>query len=352
VLGSRWLCLVCGGLVACIGDGGPLDAGPQGVNVAASAVGTRWLLAYPGGPSVMGYTIPQFQRLLAQVDSLGQPQMWLFEGAIFLSVNALSGHVFTTWTGGVPADGDDWSDYLDSLFDPGAALSRLDSTVAILSSTLGAPADVFRVSIMIPYPDPGVGTLTFHGQTYDFTTPMGRSNAAGAYVRAAMDRFQAAGFQQLKLDGFYWLLETVPAADTVVVPAVASVVHALGLRLLWIPYFNAERWAQWSTLGFDAAWLQPNFFFDPSIPDTRLDSAAALAQRSGMGMEVEFDSRVVLDSQYSSRLAPYLSTLTARPALSDREITVYEGAGGLVRMSWSRLPATEALYHELGDVLR
>jgi hypothetical protein len=303
------------------------------------------------GPSVH-YRTTGLRRLVTHVDTAGHSLYWAFSGAIFLHLYAPSGRVFTTWIGGVPANGADWTEYLDSLFVPGAALSRLDSAVALGGAALGALPEPFRVSIMIPYPDPGIGSLDFGGQVYDFGNAAGRGDAAAAYIHEVVRRFQAAGFAQLRLDGFYWLLENAPALDVDVITRVAGDVHAAGLRFLWIPYYAAEGWTRWREFGFDAAWLQSNYFFDPGLPASRVDSAAARAEKNGMGMEVEFDARLSVDSMFCDRLQPYLTTLQQQPQLRAREIAVYEGSGALIGLSFGKQPDGRALYRALGDVLR
>jgi len=312
------------------------------------------LLVYAGSRKdhIPPYSVSQFERLVTHVDSARQPQYWVFTGAIFLHLYAPSGRVFTTWIGGDPATGADWTEYLDSLFVPGAALSRLDSAVAIASAALGPPAVPFRVSIMVPYPDPSVAGVEFDGQIYDFGNAAGRGDAAAAYIHDVVRRFQAAGYLHLRLDGFYWLLEQAPESDVDVITRVAGDVHGEGLRFLWIPYYTAQRWNAWRDLGFDAAWLQPNYFFDPALPQTRLDSAAARAEQDGMGLEVEFDGRLWGDSMYCDRLQPYLATLANQPQLLAREIAVYDGGNGLLHLSFGRQLTDRALYQALGDVLR
>ena len=117
-----------------------LQAAPA---VALSPAPARWVLVYAGAhrSEFPAYTIPQFTRLLAHVDTAGRPTYWQCTDAIFLNLYAPSGRVFTTWIGGVPASGADWAEYTDSLVAPGGALSRLDSAVALASATLGPPSD-------------------------------------------------------------------------------------------------------------------------------------------------------------------------------------------------------------------
>jgi len=349
----RWVCTAFLVTVACVGDRNPTAVKPRAATPALNEPGLRWVLAYAGAPSGLIYRITQFQRLVTELDTTGsRPVSWMFGGAIFLNLYAASGRYFATWMGGVPADGGDWTEYLDSLFVPGGALSRLDSAVTLQSVPLGPRTAPFRVSIMIPYPDPAAGGVTFAGTTYDFGGTAGRTAAAAAYVGDVIRRFRSAGFRQLQLDGFYWLFEEAPVSDFDVIRQVAANVHTSGLRLLWIPFYAALNWDRWQDLGFDAAWLQPNYFFDPGLPTTRLDSAATRAENNGMGMEIEFDGRMFVDSQYTGRLAPYLSTLTVQAALRAREIAVYDGPGAILRLTWPRQPSEAVLYRRLAAVLR
>ena len=314
----------------------------------------RWVLVYAGtergGKAV--YPVSHFTRLITQVDSTGRPESWLCTGAIFLHLYAPSGRVFTTWIGGTPANGADWAEYLDSLFVPGGALSRLDSAVALAGATLGPLSERFPVSIMIPYPEPKATTLVFRRISYDLRTVRGRVGVAAAYVAAAQERFRTAQYQRLRFDGFYWLQETAPSSDIEVIGRVASEVHARGLRLLWIPYYDAQGWERWHELGFDEAWLQPNYFFDRDVPASRLDSAAARAIGRGMGLEIEFDGRLYATPGFGDRLEPYLDVLRRYPQLLSRSIVVYEGGGALWRLSRSRRLYDRVRYDWLGQTLR
>ena len=298
------------------------------------------------------YTIPHFSRLLAHVDSAGRPAYWQCTGAIFLNLWAASGRAFTTWIGGDPANGADWVDYADSLFAPGGVLSRLDSAVALASATLGPPPDPIRIAIMVPYPEPKAGTLQFLGKQYNLKSADGRVAAVTAYVADVERRFRGAGHPRLRLDGFYWLYETMPTADAGVVKRVAAAVHTRGLRFLWIPYYDAQGWKEWRAFGFDEAWVQPNYFFDRAVPRSRLDVAAARAVENGMGLEIEFDGRLTATPGFADRLDPYLDVLERHPELAKRSIALFDGGGALLELSHSVKPAERARYERLGETLR
>jgi len=308
------------------------------------------VLAYPGnGKSALGvrYTVDDFVHLIAAVDSADRPVGWLSTGIIFLNLYARSGRTFTTWIGGTPAAGTDWQEYLDSLTTRPGILARLDSAVQLVEGTVRPLPGSFRVSVMVPYPEPRADSLRFRDVLYDLRTTPGRVGASAAYVRAATKQFAAAHYHHLRFDGFYWLNEAVPAVDTATVIGVARVVHDRRLRLLWIPYYHAPGLEEWRQLGFDEAWLQPNYFFNLPVSPLRLDSAATRAIGLGLGIELEFDSRLYSLPSFSGRLIPYLDILDAQPVLRSRSTAMYEGQGALIHLSQSTNARDRALYARL-----
>jgi len=324
--------------------------------VASSApIPPRWVLIYAAAPPRYSYfphyTIDDFTRLVAVVDTAGRARAWLTTGAIFLQLYAPSANVFTDWIGGPPATGADWRAYADSIFAAGGPLERLDSAVARISAAVGPLRRPYRVAIMVPYPAT-VDTLRYGGQLYRLGDGASGAALAATYVADVAARFAQRGFRYLTLDGFYWLHETMDRRDADVVPRLAQRVHQSGFRLLWIPYFGANGWADWRRSGFDEAWVQPNYFFDLSLPTLRVDSAFARARARDMGVEIEFDGRLIGAPQYSARLFPYLGRLEAAADLRARSLAIYEGGGALLSLSRSRNPWHRAVYDRLVRALR
>ena len=160
----------------------------------------------------------------------------------------------------------------------------------------------------------------------------------GAYLDTLILRFDARMSSHLRLDAVYWLDEAVWASTAngsdAPAPAIAAA-HARGLQVLWIPYFDAGGAAKWKEFGFDAAWQQPNYFFDGSVPRSRLDSAVRRADKAGMGLELEFDKRILADSGSRRRLRE--SVRVVRRA-RNRSVVVYDGAGALYGLLTSTQP--------------
>jgi len=314
---------------------------------------SRWILAYAADAGRIPYSTADFIRLIAVVDTSGHPKDWLFDGVICVVQRMAKRGRFITWLGPPYATGDDWEAYLDSLFAGGGVLARLDSAVGVVGSRVGEPAHSLAVSLTVPYPEPKVDTLRLFGDRYDLGTVEGRSRAATAFVRSALGRFQTMRFRHLTLDSFYWMHETISGEEEQVVPLVAERVHAAEKRFLWIPFYGAAGVTTWKQWGFDEAFLQPNYFFNVSVPTTRLDSAVARARALGMGLEIEFDARLFTKpDQFADRLDPYLLVLDSAPDVRARSIALFDGAGALVRLSSSADPQYHRRYCGLVKVLR
>lgn len=263
-----------------------------------------------------------------------------------------SGRYYMPVGNGAPSTGHDWSVYLDSIFASGGPIARLASAAAVVAGRVGPADGRVEVAIMVPYPDPRADTLRFGGSMFSMHSDSGRAAASASFIREVIQRFRASRPKRATLTAFYWLYEGITAVDTALVPRVAKEVHAKGLRFLWIPSWGAGGAERWKSFGFDEAWLQPNYFFHPDVPSTRLDSALARARAAGMGLELEFDPRLFGSWQFADRLEPYLSALEGAPDLRTQPIAIYEGAGALIRLSRSRDAWHRALYERLVTILR
>jgi hypothetical protein len=263
----------------------------------------------------------------------------------------VSGRYYMPWTNGVPSTGNDWTQYLDSLFAKGGPLARVDSAAGLVAAAVGDSSRRIGLSIMVPYPDPTGDTLRFESHTYSMKSDKDRAAVVEAYLHEVRRRLDGARLAHARFVAFYWLNEGIRAVDTALVPRVAAAVHALGDSIIWIPSFRAAGSLQWRALGFDEAWLQPNYFFDLNIATTRIDSALTMAHDAGMGLEMEFDRRLFSEWRYADRVEPYIAALENTPELRNRSVSMYEGGGALIRLSGSREPWQRALYARLTQAL-
>jgi len=219
----------------------------------------------------------------------------------------------------------------------------LDSATALVGGALGE-SRLLQVVMVTLYPEAKAESISVFGSTYRFTNSEAQARASAAYVDTIAARFDSSHFANLQLRGFYWLHEEIHGQEEQVVPAVAKAVHAKGKQFFWVPFYTGwgvESWKQW---GFDEAWLQPNYFFNLKVAESRLDSSVDRARRLGMGIELEFDGRAYSNPSYYDRLDAYLRVLGQAPDLQSRGVLVYEGGGGLVSLSRSRVKRDQGLY--------
>lgn len=291
----------------------------------------RWALIYAAGRGHPRYASDLLESTL-YADSAGHP-IRLFDGVVCLEVTSPLGHSFQNWQKGPPGR-EDFSGYLDTLLAPNGPLARTDSIV-------GAHNDSLSVTIMVPYP---LGKAT---RESDERTPF-----LQWYLNLADSLFKARGFAHLRLWGFYWLGEGISRGDTLVVQHMSQLAHKSGFKMMWIPFYTSELAPKWRDLGFDVAFLQPNYFFTPSLDVSRMDSAVARAIRWGMNLEVEFDHRLVDDSLFAGRLNPYVEAITEAGSEAFPNIAVYDGAGALYKLQRSGTPQGRRAYRQLVELLR
>ena len=327
--------------------------GFTGAQGPVSARAARWILVYAGGPNRPAYSVDDFVHLIGVVDTTDRPAGWLCDGAIFLEPFAVSGRSYLRVPGRSPSEGVDWQVYLDSVFASRGPIARFDSAVELMSQVAGSLGRPYQFAIMIPYPDQKAGTIQFAGSAYDLTEMAGRKAAARTYVEEVLRRFNERSYHHITLSAFYWAEEgLVDIPDTILVQGVAAEVHRKGRKFLWIPAYRNQGVPFWRSMGFDEAWLQPNFFFHPEVAQIRLDSALAIARGLGMGIEVEFDRRMFNSPAFGDRLVPYIDALEAAPDFRGRPIAIYEGGGALIQLSYARDEWHRALYHRLVSVLQ
>lgn len=64
-------------------------------------------------------------------------------------------------------------------------------------------------------------------------------------------------------------------------------VHKLGLKVIWIPYFQANGYLVWRDYGIDYACMQPNYSFYNNETDWVLYANERYVKRFGMAYEME-----------------------------------------------------------------
>jgi hypothetical protein len=262
--------------------------------------------SYPADLSI--WKQDDFRRIVTHTDTSGKPTDWMFDSVLFMA-------------GGSRADygtQSQWASFLNEAFAQGMNLEALDQTIGEAKQTLSDKKHKEKVVLAIPFPDPKtVGTWgTVDGKSISLSTQSegekgslnNRVKAVQWFVHEAEMRFKEAHFDHLELSGFYWVQEEIGYDSTNeenLVKQVSSIVHegngegAGNKKLYWIPFYQANGFTFWKDLGFDAVMMQPNYYFNGGMGPSpqaggdsdfsRLRNTAALAERFGMGVEMEGD---------------------------------------------------------------
>jgi len=307
------------------------------------------VLIYQGGTDRLPWSPEQFTPYLSARDAEGR-EHWLFDGFLFIEYRDNRGHDYASGYGHKPARQEDWLWLLERNFTPGTGVAALDQALDSAIRRLGAPDRPRQVILTLPEPIPALNNWgTLNGRTVDFSDPKDRVAACRWYVEKALAAWDALHPRHINLAGFYWVAED-SKLDTGILPQVAESIHAHGLRFFWIPYWRADGAEDWSSLGFDAAYQQPNHFFHPEVKDQRLDNACTFARSNHMGLEFEVDKRACqAPDVFRPRLYTYLRAFQANGVHDEAAMAYYEGGGALLDMSTSSDAKCRADYQAIAD---
>ena len=158
--------------------------------------------------------------------------------------------------------------------------------------------------------------------------------------------------KNLRLAGIYWVAERSENNGGQLLPRVSQEVHRHGWKFFWIPYWNASGAASWKSLGFDAAYQQPNYYFSSTVPYSRLSQALNFGRSNGMGMEMEWDEDVAnVPATYGPRMDAYMDTFGSSGFYAQGAQAHYQGSGGLIVVSKSANSATLARYNRYCQIV-
>ncbi len=309
------------------------------------------VLIYHGGVHrPMEWTQDQFDPYVVYEDETGAKD-WLFDGFLFLEFKDGNGRGFAPGYVGEHARKTEWEWLMDRHFGATTAFGALDASIDAHINELGAPPFKHKVIMGLPSPIPDfLDWGEMDGQALDFSSEEDRLKAAYWFIEEFINRFKAADYKHIELEGFYWVDEDV-AKNEDILNQIGDYVRTKDLKFVWIPYWGAKGYDRWQELGFDFAWQQPNHFFNSNVPDSQLDKACEFGRKHGMGMEMEFDGRALARSEtgFSHRFEAYIHYFERHHVFSEASIAYYEGGNGVYQFSKSDNPADKKLFHKLAQ---
>ena len=311
------------------------------------------VLIYQGGSHRMDYNAEQLRPYVVHEDRFGNRD-WLFDGFLFLEFDSGKGVSYHVRGSAPLARKEDWAWLVDRQFESGKGIAALADCIAAAVRELGEPP--FRHKVVIGIPEPPRGQKDWgelEGRKLDFSNEEDRIAACKWYADLLEERFRSSGFRHLELAGFYWLPEILRQSREVT-RALGDYVRSKGLRFYWIPYYTAQGYSEWRDLGFDAAYLQPTYFWNRKIGDERVDRACELARTYGMGLEMEFDMRASVKSEECrrDRGMGYMSSFRRNGVYRSSAIAYYEGGGGVYYFTKTTAPEDRAFIDTLAYFIR
>ena len=303
------------------------------------------ILSYNCNPSLASggkTTVEEYLPHVGYYDRDGKLADTFFDSFLFLPYAAFTGTEYRDFTA--------WNTYVDNVFAEDANINALSEAVDQVSEGLGRDVRV-RVffSILYTWPDKtSFGDVDDDGVIEDFSKAEDRKKAIKWIIDEQLSRFEAGGYDNLDLLGFYWYEEQVTYTDPhelELIRYASDYVHSLGYKLMWIPWYCAPGYTDWKELGFDMACMQPNYAFSGQATVERLYDNAETTRRLGMCVEIEIGQ---YDAQADIlRYKEYLA-VGAETGYMDAVKCYYQaGMPGAFYAAWkSADPFVNSVYHD------
>ena len=263
----------------------------------------------------------------------------LFDSFAFTTRGSISWHAERN-------EGYSW--FLDEIFYEGLNIDAVEKAYGRVMQEFGLTE---KMPVWISVNCPIIGD-TFNGK--EIKTAEDYIECLKWQVDEATARFNAKGYQNIYLMGFYWQVENLrpnhwapdPAHDTEALIAFNEYIHSKGYKTIWAPYYSYLQ-GIWNShyYGIDITCWQPNYVFSPA-EHYRLDAIAELAKLYGVSVEIEIEP----NRQSEESLERYRTYLAAgiKYGFIDSVNTYYQGAvpGAYVVYRDSEDEITKAIYNE------
>jgi hypothetical protein len=276
---------------------------------------------------------------------------WLFDGFLFLEIfDKIRGYEWDPGFGHKTADRDQWEWLLNRYFAQDKGPDALEAILDSLSHKGKSPVRKRKVVISIPCPVAGFKDWgEINGKRMDFSKAEDQIEAVRWFTDKVLAKWSSKKYKHILLDGFYWVHEA-GGKSYEIISEVKEFLNEKEMKLYWIPYWNADKAESWSSLGFDLAYQQPNYFFNTKVPYQRLEDACRFAKQHGMGMEMEFDNNVA-NPEIRPRYYDYIKSFKTNGIWDSSQVAYYEGGGAWLKMSESDDPDTRKMVETLSDII-
>jgi len=278
---------------------------------------------------------------------------WLFDGFLFTEFLDGKGHHFAHGNSNTTlACKPEWEWLTDRQLEKDRGFSALDQCIGEQIKEMGKPSFRHKLVVAMPVPVKGQKDWGHLNRPMDFSNDEDRIEACKWYIDQFLDRYRKEGYKNIDLEGFYWVSEKDDVYKDILVQ-VGDYIRSKNLRFFWIPYWTAIGFDNWKTDKFDFAYIQPNYFFKNEVNYERLDAVCAFAKGTGMGLEMEFDSRALADARECKRdrLISYIEAFEKNDVFKEASIAYYEGGGTIYDFYRSKNPLDKAIMDRLAKII-
>jgi len=307
------------------------------------------VLIYDGGTHRLPWTKDRIKPYIYRENN-GNFE-WLFDGYLFLEIFDTKRNI--AYDPGFKRDAatkDDFRSLLNTYFNKETSFGALESVLDSLEKKGHAAQRKRKVVISIPVPRKDFTEWgSVNGIKLDFKSTDDIFTAVQWYIDESLKMWKERNYKHLELEGFYWVSENDHFYGDAM-RMTGKYLEKVGKPFYWIPHFNASGANVWKEYGFDYAYFQPNYFFSPTIPYSRLNESCGFAREHGLSMEMEFDSRMIADTTYRKRFDDYVKVFTEQNVWK-YPVAYYEGGGAWGVMSKSNDPEIRKRYEQFGDII-
>jgi len=316
------------------------------------------------------WTKDKVMSFLGYIGIDGDVHDWFFDDLLAIPVVAM------LTPSGFDQNGDalyktmeDMNTYLDFVFQDQTQFGAINEAAGELNEQLGTNKKV-RINMAIPYitETSNFGDIVGDGSSLslmpgDFTdevsdadSPEGqqemnrlalenKKRAVQWYIDEVEERFQAAGYENLKLNSFYWYAERLfeEKGDVQLIRATADYLQNKSYYFTWIPYLGLNQTYTWRDLGFTTGAIQPNFAFNNSKKAV-FPAVSELAKKVGGSVEIEYDD-------YRT-LTQYLNAGYTEGFMADSYNTYYLAAMPIAEGAYAFTPFDHDKHDEMAIVRR
>ncbi len=230
----------------------------------------------------------------------------------------------------------DFDYFADNLFAEGYNMDALDVAYGKVKEALGQDSGKkLNVSVQLPFVYKTklkfgeIGGVDAYSETLEQ-----RLAIYEYYIDKISAMFESRGYKNLSLCAFYQGCEGIPTAmsgdEEELFIKLNALIHSKGYKATWVPMFLGGGFEKSRELGFDYAYMQPNYMFRPFDRECLADFAEIIAQY-GLGAEIEINNTCVspYNDSFLQERQKYIDYLDygASYGYMNTGLAFYQGAG-------------------------